>query len=186
MDHFGFFQALFDLLLDWSQLSGTAFDQVTHRALAHLDSQQVAHDLTGTGQWQQLLLCQIHGNGSDDGSVLEWGLRFFGKGGHRDVVALGTLFVLGLVLLHEHMRRRDIDHLSPFPTARRNRSQVLLARFTLLDLLEGHLIGSRRPLQGRPRMSWLPACFLLTLLAQTLGLAHKAVRRGGQVAIVAI
>lgn len=40
------------------------------------------------------------------------------------MVALGTLFVLGLVLLHEHMRRRDIDHLSRSPpqdaTARRS------------------------------------------------------------------
>ncbi len=102
------------------------------------------------------------------------------------MVALGALFVLGLVLPHDHTSRREIDHLSPFPAASRNRSQVLLARFTLLDLLEGDLIGSRRPLQGRTRMSWLPACFLLALRAQTLGLAHKAVRRRRQVAIVAI
>ncbi len=113
-------------------------------------------------------------------------MRFFGKGGHRDVLALGTLFVLGPILPHEHTSRWEIDHLSPFTTARRNRSQILLARFTLLDLLEGHLIGSGRPLQGRTRMSWLSACSLLALLAQTLGLTHKAVRRRGQVAIMAI
>jgi hypothetical protein len=102
------------------------------------------------------------------------------------VVALGALFVLGLVLPHDHMSRRDIDHLSPFPTARRNRSQVLLARFTTLDWLESHLIGSRRPMQGRTRMSWLSACFLFALLAQTHGIAHKAAGGRRQVAIVAI
>src|SRR6266704_2297895 len=36
MDDFGFLQHLFDLVLDGSQLSGTAFDQLTHRAFAHL------------------------------------------------------------------------------------------------------------------------------------------------------
>ena len=57
MDDFGFLQHLFDLVLDGSQLSGTAFDQLTHRAFAHLHPQQVAHDLAGTGQ----LACQVCG-----------------------------------------------------------------------------------------------------------------------------
>jgi hypothetical protein len=48
---------------------------------------------------------------------------FFGKGGHHEVLALRTAFLLGLVLPHEYTGRRQIHHLSSFSpqtsTARR-------------------------------------------------------------------
>src|SRR6266487_3339891 len=59
MDDLRLFQRLGDLLLHRGQLSRTPFDQVTDGPFTHLDSQQVAHHLTGTGQWQQLLFGPI-------------------------------------------------------------------------------------------------------------------------------
>src|SRR5215471_16451653 len=52
--------------------------------------------------------------------------------------------------------------------------------------MDDHLIGLLAPHQGAPLMARLSAGFLATLLAQTLGLSHEAIRAGRQAAIAAV
>ncbi len=186
MDHLALDQSLCNLLLHWGQLSRAPFDQLPDGAFTHLDSQQVPHHLTGTGQWQQLLFDQIHRCRSHMGSILDGGLHPGGKGGDSDLLARRTLFLLCLIFPHQQTRQGQIQHLSTLSSTRRNRLQVLLACFTPFDLQLGDLIGCGGEQQARSRVSCLPARFLLAGIAQAFGLASKAIRGGRQVAIVAI
>ena len=76
--------------------------------------------------------------------------------------------------------------LSPLSSTRWNRSQVVLASFTLFYLLLNDLIWRGRELQTRAWMPYLPSRWLLALCAQAEKLAHKTVRGRRQMAIVAI
>ncbi len=186
MDHFALDQGLFDLLLDSCQLSGTPLDQGTDRAFTHLDAQQVAHHFTGTGQGQQLLFDQVHRRCCHMRSILDGSLHSGGKGGDGDLLAVGTLFLLGPIFLHQHTRRGQIHHLTPLSPTGRHHVQILLAGLTLSYLQLNDLIWSRGELQAGPRVSWLPARLLLALGAQAFRVTHKPIRGGRQVAIVAI
>ncbi len=186
MDDLRLFQRLGDLLLHWGQLSPTPFDQVTDGAFAHLDSQQVPQHLTGPRQWQQLLFDQIDGGRSHIGSILDGSLYSGGKCRAGDLLAVGTLFLLGPLFLHHHTRRRQIHDLTPLSSTCCHRVQVLLAGLTVFDLQCDDLIWRGRELQARSLVSWLPARLLLALVAQAFRFAHKTIRGGRQVAIVAI
>jgi hypothetical protein len=94
MDDLGLFQRLCDLLLHRGQRKRAAFDQVTDHPFTHPDSQQVPHHLAGVGQWQQLLLDQIHRRRSNVGSILDGSLHPGWKCGYGEMVAVGTLFLL--------------------------------------------------------------------------------------------
>jgi hypothetical protein len=72
----------------------------------------LAHHFTRTGQGQQLLFDQVHGNCSDSGSILERSLHSGGKSGPGDMLAVGTLFLLDSLFSHHQTRRRYID--APF------------------------------------------------------------------------
>ena len=186
MDHLALNQGLFDLLLYRGQLSRAASDQVRDGAFTHVDSQQVPHHLTSTGQGQQLLFDQIHCHRSHMGSILDGSLHPGGKGGDGDLLAHRTLFLLRLIFPHHQTRQRHIHYLSTLSSTGGHRLQVLLARFTPFDLQLGDLIGCRGERQARSRVSCLPARLLLALLAQASRLSSKAIRGWGQVAIVAI
>ena len=97
-------QRRFDLLLHRDQSKCAAGDQVTDGPFTHLDEEQVAHHLTGTGQGQQLLFDQVHGNRSYGGSILEGSLHSGGKSGPGDVLAVGTLFLLCSIFSHHQTR----------------------------------------------------------------------------------
>jgi hypothetical protein len=56
MDDLGLDQSGFDVLLNVRQIGRTALDQGANGAFAHLDPQQVTHDLCGSRQGQQLRL----------------------------------------------------------------------------------------------------------------------------------
>jgi hypothetical protein len=186
MDDLRVFQCLGDLLLHGAQLSRTPFDQVTDRAFTHLDSQQIPQHLTGTGQWQQLLLDQIHRGGSHLGSILDGSLHSGGKCRDGDLLAVGTLFLLGSIFLHHHTRRRQLHDLTPLSSTRCHRVQVVLADLTLFYLQLDDLIWRGRELQAGSPVSWLPSRLLPAPLAQAFRFAHKPIRGGRQVAIVAI
>ena len=186
MDDLRLCQRRFDLLLHRDQSPRAAGDQVTDGPFTHLDSQQVAHHFTRTGQGQQLLFDQVHGNCSHSGSILQGSLHSGGKGGPGDVLAVGTVFLLSPIFPHHQTRRRQIDDLATLSSTCGHRVQVVLARFAPLDVLLNHLVGGQRPRQARARVSRLPARFLLALLAQAFRCAHKAIRGRGQMAIVAI
>src|SRR6266568_2773873 len=186
MDDRSFFECLFDLLLHWDQLSRTPFDQVTDVPFTHLDSQQVAHHLARAGQWQQLLFDQIHRSRSHIGSILDGSLYSSWKCRSGDLLAVGTLFLLGPIFPYQHPRQRQLHDLTPLSSTRCHRVQVVLAGLTVVYLQLDDLIWRGRERQARSRVSWLPTRFLLALLAQALRFAHKPIRGGRQVAIVAI
>src|SRR6266536_5455833 len=186
MNDLSFLQGLFDLLLHRGQCKRAAFDQFPDGPFTHLHSQQIPHHLTGAGQWQQLLFDQIHGSRSHVRSILDGSLHSGGKGGAGDVLAGGTLFLLGPIFAYQQTRRGDIHHLAPLSSTRDHRVQVLLTRFAALYLLEDDLIWRRRERQARSRVACLPSRFLLALGAQAFRFAHPPIRGGGQVTIVAI
>src|SRR5260370_22402715 len=186
MDHLALDQGLFDLLLHASQLSGTPLNQLPDGSFTHLDEEQVPHHLTGAGQRQQLLLDQIPGGRSHVGSILDGGVHSIGKCGSGDVLAVGTLFLLCPIFAHHQTRQRHIHDLATLSSTRCHRVQVVLARFAPFYLLKDDLIWRRRELKARSWVSWLPARWLLARLAQAFWCAHKPIRGGGQVAIVAI
>src|SRR6266446_3595862 len=186
MDDLSFFQGLCDLLLYWGQLSRTPFDQVTDRAFTHLDSQQVPHHLTGTGQWQELLFDQIHRCRSNVGSILDGSLHPGWKCRTGDMLAVGTLFLLCPIFPYQHTRRRQIHDLATLSSTRCHRLQVVLAGFTPFYLLEGDLIWRGGELQARSLMAWLPSRWLLALFAQAFRLSYKTIRGRWQVAIVTV
>ena len=186
MDDRSFFECLFDLLLHCDQLSRTPCDQVTDVPFTHLDSQQVAHHLARAGQWQQLLVDQIHRSRSHIGSILDGSLYSSWKCRSGDLLAVGTLFLLGPIFPYQHPRQRQLHDLTPLSSTRCHRVQVVLAGLTVVYLQLDDLIWRGRERQARSRVSWLPTRFLLALLAQALRFAHKPIRGGRQVAIVAI
>jgi hypothetical protein len=186
MDHFALDQGRFDLLLHRGQRLRAAFDHLPDGPFTHGHCQQVPHHLTGTRQWQQLLFDQIDGNRSHLRAILDGGLHPSGKGSDGDVLAGRTLFLLGLIFAHQHTRRGHIQHLAPLSATGCHCQQVLLARFTALDLQLGDLIRGAGERQARSRVSYLPTRWLLALLAQAFWLASKPIGGGGQVAIMAI
>jgi hypothetical protein len=186
MDDLRLFQRLGDLLLHRGQLSRTPCDQATDRAFTHLDSQQVPHHLTGTGQWQQLLLDQVHSSRSHSGSIVDGSLYSGWKCRDGDLLAVGTLFLLGPIFLHHHTRRRPIHDLTPLSSTGCHRVQVVLAALTRFYWQLDDLIWRGRERQARSQVSWLPARLLLALVAQAFRFAHKTIRGGRQVAIMAI
>jgi hypothetical protein len=120
------------------------------------------------------------------GSILDGSLHPSWKGGDRDMLAVGTLFLLGSIFPHDQTWRWQIHHLTALSATCGHRLQILLTRFTPFDLQLSDLIGAGGERQARSRVSWLPARFLLALGAQAFGLVSKPIRGGGQVAIVAI
>src|SRR5712691_4687674 len=186
MNDGGLNQRLFDLLLDGSQLAGRALDQFPHRGFTHLDPQQVREDFTGAFQRQQLLLCQIDGRRSDQRSVLDGGRHGCGERGQRDVLTAGTLLLFCSVFLHDQPWRWDVHHLPTKRDTRLDLAQIVLTGRAHRYLMLNHFIWRLRKPQGRSLMSLLPSGFLLALCAQAFWLPHKAIRGGGQAAIVAI
>src|SRR6266849_7667339 len=168
MDDLRLFQRLGDLLLHRGQLARTPFDQVTDRAFTHLDEEQVPHHLTGAGQWQQLLFDQIHSGRSHIGSILDRSLHSGWKCGYGGIVAVGTLFLLCLIFLHHHTRRRQLHHLTPLSSTRCHRVQAVVAGLTLVYLQLDDLIWRGRELQAGSRVSWLPSRFLPARIARKL------------------
>jgi hypothetical protein len=157
------------------------FDQVADSPFTHLDSQQVPHHLTGAGQGQQLLFDQIHDGRSYIGSILDGRLHPGGKWRHGDMLAVGTLFLLGPIFPHEQMRRRQIHHLTASSSTRCNRAQVVLARFAPFYLLLDDLIRRGGELQARSPVSWLPSRLLLARIARKLfGFRPKRSEDGGR------
>src|SRR5713101_4491140 len=186
MDDLSLFQRLCDLLLHADQLSCTPFDQVTDRPFTHLDSQQVPHHLTGAGQWQQLLLDQVHRRRSNVGSILDGSLHPGWKCGSGDLLAAGTLFLLGPIFPYHQTGQRHIHDLSTFSSTHCHCVQVVLAGLTLFYLQLNRLIWRGRELQARSRVSWLPSRLLLALLAQAFRLSSKPIRGRRQVAIMTV
>ncbi len=186
MDDVGLYQGGFDVLLDVRQIGRTALDQGTDGAFAHLDSQQVLHDLCGSRQGHQLLLHQIHRHRSNRRSILHGGRHLLGKTGHREVLAHRTLFVLRPIFLHQLTGGRYIMDLSAFHTMGGHVAQIVVTGFALLYRLLDDLIGGRRPGQARPPMSLLPTRFLLAFLPQAFRLTREPIRRRRQAAIVAV
>ncbi len=140
MDHLALHQSCFDLLLHRGQPKCAPCDQVTDGAFTHLDSQQVPHHLTGTGQWQQLLFDQIHRRRSHVGPILDRSLHSGGKCGYSDLLAVGTLFLLRPIFSHHQTRRRQIHHLATLCSTGCNRVQVVLSDLTPFYLLLDDLI----------------------------------------------
>ncbi len=186
VDDVGLDQGGFDVLLDVRQIGRTALDQGTDGAFAHLDSQQVPHDLCGSRQGQQLLLHQIHRHRSNRWSILDGSSHFLGKRGRGDVLAHGTLFVFHPIFLHELTRGWNLMDLSAFYMTGGHFAQIVLTGFTLLHGLLNDLIGGRRPGQARPPVSLLSPRFLLAFLPQTFPLARETIRRRRQAAVVAV
>jgi len=65
VDDVGLDQGVFDLVLNIRQIGATSLKQGADGSFAHLDCQQISHDLCCSRQRQQLLLHQIHRHGSD-------------------------------------------------------------------------------------------------------------------------
>jgi hypothetical protein len=186
MEHVSFHQGLLDVVLDFFQVLGAALDQTRQRALADLDPDQISEHFTGSGPGQELLMHQIEGRGPKTHAVLDRCLHPRWEGGGGDLLAVGTLFALRLMLLHEQAGRWHIHHLSTFDGIGSNLSQILLAVLTAVDRMDDHLVRSWREHQGPAWVTLLSACFLATFLAQTLGLTHEPIRRWGQVTVVAV
>jgi hypothetical protein len=186
MDHLALSQGGFDLLFHLDQIAGTALQHITERAFAHRDRQDIPEHLTGPRQRQQLLLDQVDCYGRDPGTILDWRSHLSRKSGDGDLLAVGTLFLLALMFLHHHPTRRHLHHLSPLQPTHRNLPQVRLTVVTVFDRMNNHLIGTRREPQRTAPVAFLPSWLLAALLAQALGLTAEAIRRGRQVAIVAI
>jgi len=98
----------------------------------------------------------------------------------------GQCFCSCPIFAHQQTRQRQIDDLSTLSSTRCHRAQVVLAGFAPFYLLKDDFIWRRRELQARSPVSWLPSRWLLARLAQAFWCAHKPIRGGGQVAIVAI
>src|SRR5260221_4692519 len=179
-------QRRFDLLLHRGQLPRTAFDQLPERPFAHLHSQQIAHHLARSRQRQQLLLHQIHGSCANRWPALDGSGNLFGKRSSIHVLSHRALFLFSAVFSHDQTRRGNIEDLSALNMRGRNRVQIVLTGFTLLNVVLDHFIWGGGPLQTQSFMSWLPSRWLLALLAQAFRLAHKPIRGRRQVAIVAI
>lgn len=180
MNDLGLDQGGFDVLLDVRQIGRTALDQAANGAFAHLDSQQVSHDLCGSRQGQQLLLHQIHRHRSNRWSILDGSRHLLGKTSRGDVVALRTSFLVRPIFLHELTRGRHIMDLSAFDMTGGDCAQIMVTGFTLLHPLLDDLIGQRRPGQARPLVSRLPSPFLLAFLPQTFRLARERSEEGGR------
>jgi hypothetical protein len=103
-----------------------------------------------------------------------------------DVLTHRTLFLVSAIFSNDQTRCWDIDDLSALDVTGWNCVHIVLAGFTVLNVLLQHFIWGRRPSQARSWMSWLPSRWLLALLAQAFRLADKTIRGRRQVTIVAV
>ena len=90
------------------------------------------------------------------------------------------------MLLHNQTGWRHIHHLPTLYRDGGNMCQIRLTPLTAFHRMHYHLIGTRREHQRFAGVALLTAWLLSALLAQALGLTAETIRRGGQVAIVAI
>jgi hypothetical protein len=93
--------------------------------------------------------------------------------------------VLDLVRLNQQVGRRKIDHLSAFHPLCFHWPQIRLTVLAAVHLMHDHRVRCRRELQGLAVVARLSSGFLLAFLAQTLWLAHKPIRGGRLMAVVA-
>jgi len=168
------------------KLAAQRRDQGANGTFAHLDSQQVPHDLCSSRQGQQLLLHHIHRHRSNRWSILHGSSHLLGKTSRGEVLAHRTLFVLRPIFLHELTRGWNIMDFSAFHMTGGHFAQIVGTGFTLLHTLLDDLIGQRRPGQARPPVSLLPSRILLAFLPQTFRLACETIRRRRQTAVVIV
>src|SRR5437660_1351296 len=186
MDDLRLDQGVFDLLLHLHQPCCAFLGQLTQGAFAHLDAYQITQALTSSCQRQQLLLGQIYRCRGKGRSVLDGSGSLMRKRSSGDVLTHRRLFVFRAIFSHNQTRSWDINDLSALDVTGCNRVQIVLARFTLLNVVLHHFIWAARPAQARSWMAWLPSRFLLALCAQAFRLASKTIRGRWQVTIVAI
>ncbi len=108
------------------------------------------------------------------------------KSGDGDLLAMGTAFLLSLMLLDEEVFGRQIDDLTTLQPQAHYLSQIVLTVRTLLYRVPDHCIWRLRQMQRVTFMTLLPTRFLPAFLAQTSGLSYEPIRGGRQVAIVAV
>jgi len=95
-------------------------------------------------------------------------------------------FLLSLILPDPQTRLWQIDDLPPFHVGRCHIVQILPTVLASLDHLQNTFIRGRRQAQAVTSMAFLPAGFLLAFASQTLWLAGASIRRGRQMASMAI
>ncbi len=144
------------------------------------------HHFAGPFIRHQLLLHQVDPYRPKRRSILHRRSHILRKVGLRHLLAHGTDFALGLMFCDHQPLGRQIDHLATFHLHISHLAQILLAVLALLDRVTHHQIGRLRQHQGVSGMTALSTRLLAAALAQTLGLPMKAVRRWGQVAVVAV
>src|SRR6266702_447139 len=106
--------------------------------------------------------------------------------GQREVLTAGTLLLFCSVFLHDQPGRWHVHHLPTKRDTRLDLAQIVLTGRAHAYQMLNHFIWRLRKPQGRSRVSLLPSGLLLALCAQAFWLPHKAIRGGGQAAIVAV
>ena len=87
---------------------------------------------------------------------------------------------------HHASFERHINDLSTLHLLACHCTQIVLTVGAHLHSMDDDFIRCFFQRQGRPLVACLASGFLPAWLAQTLGLSHKAIRRGGQMTVVAI
>ena len=188
MQDIGLAQVLLDLLFYRLQLLGTPLHLRFEGANRHGWSQKILDGFTGTFIRQELLLRQVHSNSSYRRTILNGSRDACGKRCPADGLAVRTHLLFGAMLDHHPSFGRHVHHLPTFNTMGDHLPQIVLTAGADLDRIGDHLVWLADLHQGRALMSRLRTWLLLAWLAQTPGLLlpRKAIRRRGQMTIVAI
>jgi hypothetical protein len=158
---------LFDALFHRPQVAGTRVNQTLERPYAQAHPSQILPGLTCALKRQEWLLHEGDSHGSYRWSLLHWCRDAFWKSRFGDLRALGTPFLLGLILSHHEPFGGNIPCLPSFDVPHWLRLHIVLAMLTPFHRLGHHFIWFPHLIPCLPCMPSLPAGLLPTFLSLT-------------------
>ena len=186
MHHLPLLQCGGDRLFYRLQVLCAALDEGFERSYCPAGSNEILDRFARPSVRHELLLHQVDCQSPQRRTILHRSADALGKRGGADLLTGGAVFGLRLMLPDDQPFGGHIEHLTPFRLQHGLCAQIRLAVRTALDFMGDHQIGRLRQRQARALMSGLRSWLLPTFLAQRFGLRSKAIRRGGQVTVVAL
>src|SRR5947209_10751018 len=174
--HFCGLQGLLDLLFHLDEPICSFCDEGFERPGPEATATHVGEQFSGSCIRQKLSIAQIEGGPFEHRSILHRCTQLAGKVAAGDRLAVWAAHIVGLIFGDLSFDLRQINQLTTLQTRSSYPLQAGLTVRTRLWTHNNDLIGCFHEMQCASAMTFLPSCFLATLLSQTPRLLPISIR----------